>query len=113
MQRLFHASDGAASVTCCAQRVTCYGLRAGGASAKTPRVSMAWDVHQELDMNASNTMVRKATELDVGSKVVYEGEIKTVAAIAEVSWPGRVMTTMRFTDGTSTMERASALFVCV
>lgn len=63
--------------------------------------------------NVSGTMTRKATELDVGSRVVYAGEIKTVAAVADVLYSDRAVTTLRFTDGTSTMERASALFVCL
>ena len=64
-------------------------------------------------MNASNTTTRKATELDVGSRVVYDGTIKTIATISDLLYTDRAITTMSFTDGTSTMERASALFVCL
>lgn len=65
-------------------------------------------------MNASKTMTRTASELDVGSRVVYDGEIKTVAAIADLfDAPFRPVVTMRFTDDTSTMEPAGAMFVCL
>lgn len=64
--------------------------------------------------NVSNTMTRKATELDVGSRVVYAGEIKTVAAIQDlIGAPFKSVVTMRFTDGTSTMEASGAMFVCL
>jgi hypothetical protein len=63
--------------------------------------------------NESNTMIRKATELDAGSRVVHEGAIKIVRAVQDLCYYDRAIVTMSFTDGSSTMAAAGALFTCV
>ena len=63
--------------------------------------------------NASGTMIRRASELDVGSRVIVGGGIHTVAQVIDLVKEYGVFISIRFDNGGGIIDRASALYTCV
>jgi hypothetical protein len=63
--------------------------------------------------NASGTMIRRASELDVGSLVIVGGGIHTVTQVIDLVKEYGVFISIRFDNGGVIIDRASALYTCV
>ena len=63
--------------------------------------------------NASNTLVRKAGELDAGSRIVVGGAIRTVVHIHDLYLDAGVYVSMSLDNGCGIIERAKTLYTCL
>lgn len=58
-------------------------------------------------------MIRRASELDVGSRIVIGGAIRTVVEIRDLYLSVGVYVSFTVDNGASVIDRASALYTCV
>lgn len=58
-------------------------------------------------------MIRRASELDSGSRVVVGGRIHTVSEVVDLVKEYGVFISIRFDHGGTIIDRASALYTCV
>lgn len=63
--------------------------------------------------NASGTMIRRASELDNGSRVIVDGAIHTVIEVIDMIKEYGVFVSMKLDNGSGIIDRASALYTCV
>lgn len=63
--------------------------------------------------NASATMIRRASELDSGSRVVVGGMLRTVVTVHDIRRSTGVSISIRLDNGCCIIERPSALYTCV
>ncbi len=64
-------------------------------------------------MNASGTMIRRACELDVGSKIVVGGAIRTVTRVIDLVQAHGVFISMTLDNGCVIIERAGTFYTQV
>lgn len=63
--------------------------------------------------NASNTMVRRATELDVGVRIIVGGAIRTVVEIYDHIQAHGCFVTIKLDNGCAIVDWAGTTFTCL
>jgi hypothetical protein len=64
-------------------------------------------------VNASGTMIRRASELDVGNRLVVGGAVREVVRVVDIRSAGKPFVSIFLDNGCAIVECPSTLYTCV